>query len=103
VFLRGNVVTLDGEADEVALGETVVVGPGRLADVGAPAVRTLTRREVSVLQLVGEDLTSQQIASRMGVSIRTVHAHLQNAYRKLGVGSRRELEGALGGLGASRP
>jgi DNA-binding NarL/FixJ family response regulator len=73
---------------EVAAGETVVVGPGRLADAGAHAVRTLTRREVSILQLVGEDFTSQQIASRMGVSIRTVHAHLQNAYRKLDVNSR---------------
>jgi DNA-binding NarL/FixJ family response regulator len=73
---------------EVALGGTVVVGPGGLAEAGAHAVRTLTRRELSILQLVGQDCTSQQIASRMGVSVRTIHAHLQNAYRKLGVSSR---------------
>ena len=73
---------------EVAVGRTVVVGPGGLAQVGVHAVSTLTGREVSVLELVGRDLTSQQIASRMGLSIRTIHAHLQNAYRKLGVGSR---------------
>jgi DNA-binding CsgD family transcriptional regulator len=40
------------------------------------------------MSLVAEDQTAQQIASALGVSVRTVHAHLQHAYRKLGVHGR---------------
>jgi len=50
----------------------------------------LTPRETEVLALVGDGLTSQQIADQLGLSRRTVEFHLENVYSKLGVGSRTE-------------
>ncbi len=48
----------------------------------------LTSREVEVLGLVAEGLTSAQVAQRLFLSPRTVHRHLNSIYRKLGVSSR---------------
>jgi DNA-binding NarL/FixJ family response regulator len=48
----------------------------------------LTSREIEVLRLLARNLTAAQVAKRLGVSVKTVNAHLQNAYRKLGVHSR---------------
>lgn len=49
----------------------------------------LTRSEVIVLRLVGEELSNKAIARRLGVSLNTVQNHLTNAYRKLGTSERR--------------
>jgi predicted ATPase/DNA-binding CsgD family transcriptional regulator len=48
----------------------------------------LTAREVEVLRLVADGFTDSQVAERLVVSLRTVHAHLRSIYRKLGVTSR---------------
>jgi DNA-binding CsgD family transcriptional regulator len=48
----------------------------------------LTLREVEVVRLVAEGLSNAEIARRLWVSVRTVHAHLRSAYRKLGVHTR---------------
>lgn len=48
----------------------------------------LTRRELAVLGLVAEGLTATAVAHQLGISPRTVHKHLEHAYRKLGVGDR---------------
>jgi DNA-binding NarL/FixJ family response regulator len=48
----------------------------------------LTVREVEVLRLVADGLTDAQVAERLVVSLRTVHAHLRSIYRKLDVRSR---------------
>ena len=45
----------------------------------------LTAREREVAGLVGEGLTNQQIASRLVISVRTVHGHMENILRKLGL------------------
>ena len=59
-------------------------------DAGATAglVEPLTAREMEVLQLLAQDLSNPQIAEKLGVSRRTVDAHLQSVYGKLGVKSR---------------
>ena len=48
------------------------------------------RREVEVLELLGETDTAAQMAHRLSVSVRTVESHLAHAYRKLGVRSRED-------------
>jgi DNA-binding NarL/FixJ family response regulator len=48
----------------------------------------LTSREVDVLKLVTAGLTNREIADRLGLSSRTVDAHLRSVFAKIGVGSR---------------
>jgi predicted ATPase/DNA-binding CsgD family transcriptional regulator len=48
----------------------------------------LTTRELDVLTLVAEGRTDAQVAERLVVSLRTVHAHLRSIYRKLDVHTR---------------
>jgi DNA-binding NarL/FixJ family response regulator len=48
----------------------------------------LTAREVEVLRLVAQGLTDAQVAERLVVSRRTVHAHLASIYGKIQVNSR---------------
>jgi predicted ATPase/DNA-binding CsgD family transcriptional regulator len=52
------------------------------------AAEGLTARESEVLRLVASGLTDAEVAERLFLSVRTVHAHLRSVYRKLGVGSR---------------
>lgn len=55
----------------------------------------LTEREREVAHLASTGMSSGEIADRLFISIRTVNNHLQRAFEKLGVGSRRELREAL--------
>jgi predicted ATPase/DNA-binding CsgD family transcriptional regulator len=48
----------------------------------------LTAREVEVLRLLASGLTDLQIAEKLVLSPRTVHAHISSIYNKLGVTSR---------------
>lgn len=48
----------------------------------------LTAREREVLQLVSEGCTDREVAGQLRLSPRTVHKHLENIYRKLGVSTR---------------
>jgi DNA-binding NarL/FixJ family response regulator len=51
----------------------------------------LTPREAEVLELLVDGRTNGQIAHQLSISIETVRTHARNIYRKLGIGSRREL------------
>ncbi|MEV0798148.1 response regulator transcription factor [Kribbella sp. NPDC050281] len=48
----------------------------------------LTGREQEVLRMVGDGLPNKTIARRLGISERTVKAHLTNVYQRLGVTDR---------------
>jgi DNA-binding NarL/FixJ family response regulator len=48
----------------------------------------LTEREREVLDMVGDGLPNKTIARRLGISERTVKAHLTNIYQRLGVTDR---------------
>ena len=58
----------------------------------------LSLRETEVLRLVAGGLTDGEVAERLFVSPRTVHAHLRAVYRKLGVGSRTAAVHAAAGV-----
>ena len=57
--------------------------------------------EERVTLLAAEGRSNKEIASELYVSAHTVGAHLSRAYRKLGVGSRRELAGRVAELEAA--
>ena len=50
----------------------------------------LTDRELEVLRLAARGMANKEICATLGVSVRTVEAHLSHVFRKLGVGSRTE-------------
>lgn len=58
-------------------------------DTGLPASE-LTERELAVLRLLADGLHNKQVATRLGISRRTVERHCDNIYAKLGAGSRTE-------------
>jgi DNA-binding CsgD family transcriptional regulator len=48
-------------------------------------------REIEVVRLVADGLTSKEIARRLGISPLTVRKHRENAMRRLGTHSMAEL------------
>ena len=57
---------------------------------------TLTDRELQVARMASGGASSADVATRLGLSVRTVENHLQQAYSKLGVSSRSQLAAILG-------
>lgn len=57
-----------------------------LIDAERPA--GLSEREVQVLRLIAVGHTNREIATRLGISAKTVGAHVEHIYDKAGVGSR---------------
>ena len=62
-------------------------------------IEALTRRELQVLELLAQRMTSKEIAEKLIVSEETVRRHRVNIYQKLGVHSYREAIAAAAALG----
>jgi DNA-binding CsgD family transcriptional regulator len=65
--------------------------------LATPDAIDLTPREREIALLAATGSSSREIAERLVVSVRTVDNHLQNAYRKLGVTRRQDLQRVLTG------
>ena len=85
-------------------GATALVAHGNdeLAATGARprnivvvGVDSLTASERRVAQLASEEMTNKAIAQELFVTVKTVEVHLSSVYRKLDIGSRRQLAGAI--------
>ena len=77
----------------VHIGQAAATLPPRPpvpAPAGSANSLLLTRRQARVLQLVADGQPDRGIARALGISTRTVQAHLQHAYRALDVTSRTE-------------
>lgn len=59
-------------------------------DFDPQAVAELTPRERDVLNLIGEELTNQEIAERLVIEVGTVKNHVHNILKKLDVSNREE-------------
>ena len=57
----------------------------------------LTPQELQIVQLAAEGLSNREIGQRLYLSHRTVESHLYRVFPKLGITSRAQLAGALGG------
>jgi len=78
-----------GTSRSNAIGTNFVPGAtAGAATVGDADLDPLTARELEVLALVADGLSDAEVAERLVVSIRTVHAHLRSIYRKIDVRSR---------------
>ncbi|MEO0361895.1 MAG: LuxR C-terminal-related transcriptional regulator, partial [Pseudomonadota bacterium] len=76
-----------GALDETAVEAAIAAAAGRRASPPT-APSGLTRREVEVLALVARGMTNKEAARALGVSPKTVGAHVEAVYRKLGVSNR---------------
>lgn len=88
---------------EAMLGQMRVrYEPGRAA---TGPLRTLSNRELEVLALLAGGLSNPEIADRLVISEHTVHRHVANILRKLGLSSRTAAAALAGrhGFGSSVP
>ena len=98
-FLRGvagGEAALSGSVARSLL-ERVRVGGRMGGGVPDEIGRRLSAREVEVLLLLDEHLTTDEIAQRLYISEHTVRSHVKSLLRKLNVSSRREALEALAG------
>lgn len=71
----------------------------RELDINPHQVPMLTRREKEILSLLDQGLSSQEIASRLSLSIHTIDTHRKNMLQKLNVHNTPALLKAAGKLG----
>lgn len=84
-LLRQNGAAPNVEQNLPAVQEAASIADPRILTAG------LTPRELEVLEMALRGLTAVQIAERLHISKRTVETHLERAYGKVGVHSKREL------------
>ena len=73
--------------------------PLRESTLSQPLVEPLTNRELDVLDLLGQRLSTKEIAEKLCISTTTVNTHLRNIYGKLNVNKRREAVGKAKKIG----
>jgi DNA-binding CsgD family transcriptional regulator len=83
------------EVETHSAGQVLVLAVQEKAERGqrAPSARQeaqLTPRQAEVLQLLGEGLSTEAIASRLGVAVETARNHIRAVLRGLDVHSRLE-------------
>lgn len=84
---------LDGQiyVSEKIAGKILEIFAGRRQQAATSPVELLTDRELEVFQLIGQGLSTQAIASRLSVSVKTVEVHRVNIKSKLQLATLPEL------------
>jgi predicted ATPase/DNA-binding CsgD family transcriptional regulator len=92
-WAEGRAMSLEQVLAAKGTTEILAVIPTELSSVSSKPVPStspagLTAREMEVLRLLAQGLTSAQIAERLVLSAMTVNTHVRSIYSKLGVTSR---------------
>ena len=74
----------------VSAAEGTYIGRPRQEPQELEKLRSLTRRELEILELVADGSSNAQLGRRLWISEQTVKYHLSNIYRKIGVSNRTE-------------
>jgi DNA-binding NarL/FixJ family response regulator len=83
-LLRGVRAAAAGDSPLSAKAARAVLGARRQRR----PLEDLTERELDVLRLVGRGLANKQVAARLGISEKTVKAHMTNIFQRIGVADR---------------
>jgi len=84
--LRGGKSYVSSDVSEILMSDlSAAVGPARSRSQLPPS--ELTPRELEIVQLLCEALSSKQVARRLNLSTKTIENHRCNIYRKCGVDS----------------
>ena len=81
-----NKVYLASDAAELLVSDISSSGPEQASNTRLPSVE-LSGREVEIVQLLCEGLSSKEIGRRLHISAKTVENHRYNIYRKCEVDS----------------
>lgn len=106
--VRGECAVLLVSRDSMPPGEPCVESRVRLETTELGELSALTPRELEILGLIGQGLTSQQIADRLSRSVKTVEWHRVSIGQKLRVRSRvglarMAIDAGLCGFGRAEP
>jgi DNA-binding CsgD family transcriptional regulator len=88
-------VQRDGDPGDGGHGNA---GTGAAPQAAGPAA-VLTRREREIAELVATGLSNREVAGRLFISKRTVDAHVEHIFGKLGISSRVQLTVLVAGPG----
>jgi DNA-binding CsgD family transcriptional regulator len=112
LLLTFSTITLASTAHVVHLVRPAVRSDGngvQIAQLTAPSLADVTRREADVLRALASGASTLQTATQLSISPLTVRTHIRNLLRKKNLHSQRQLalfavrSGLVSGLTASRP
>jgi DNA-binding CsgD family transcriptional regulator len=87
--LEGRLQPIYAEGGDVAAATILAFLHDQVGQASAGA--TLTDREIQVATLIAEGLTNAEIGRMLGVSVRTVDAHVEHVRAKLGMRARTQI------------
>jgi pimeloyl-ACP methyl ester carboxylesterase/DNA-binding CsgD family transcriptional regulator len=105
VALEGRMQPIYAEWDDAAVEAIRSFLREHARDVEGPTAKPITARERQVAALIATGLTNADIGRRLGVSVRTVDAHMEHLRNKLGVRTRAQIAvwSVNSGVGTGRP
>jgi pimeloyl-ACP methyl ester carboxylesterase/DNA-binding CsgD family transcriptional regulator len=90
--LEGRLAPIYAEGEDVAAAAILSFLRDQRGGAGrAPAGDPLTDRQLQVVSLIAEGLTNPEIARVLGLSVRTVDAHVEHVRARLGVRARTQI------------
>ncbi len=100
---HGLFTTMGIEAFAERAGRELLAAGDTVRNRTVETVSELTAQEAHIARLAVDGRTNAEIGAQLFLSTRTVEWHLGKVYTKLGIGSRRELPGALASVGQADP